>query len=331
MNIPIRKLFPALILSFGLAACGGGGGDDDDTTDSGFTAVRGHFQQDGLWLLEAEITVNSEQTVSSGTGETVTGQATFTMNMVTQQVVDYTDDNQIAIKSCDATEPVEVMSLNEIEQEQYFSSDEDFEDYCPSETHSFEAVSDDQFRIQVRCGSKLSATINVTRISDTPEFNAGSLNFTKMDGESNELPPLNASSGVCGNIMRVSGSVDFPDGNALGQPDIDIKLTDVEIGVLDYLGEPLVLEMSFGFNPVEPGDYSVAFGTNANIVSIRMEEAASGALLAGNGGLVSVTEVLDDAMTGTFDMTLIQLEDAPAGPLPSYNYVGSFDLDLDPR
>ena len=330
MNVLTRKLFPVMILSIGLTACGGGGGggDGDTSTDSGFSAVSSHFQRDGLWLLDAVFTFDVEHTETSGSGESVTGQTSGTMNMIMQQVVSYTDDNHIAIKTCDTPEPMEI-SLNEIEQRNYFSDNAALSEYCPTETHSFEAVSDNQFRIQIQCGDKASGTINLTRISDTPEFNAGSLSFTKMDGTT-ELTPLDATTGVCGSIRRISATVDYPDGNALGYADYDMKTTDIDIGVLDYLGKPLLLSLHFGFNPVETADYSVSYGTNAYIVSVRMQEHASDALLSGNGGQLTVTEVLDDSITGSFDMTLIKLEDAPTGPLPSYTYNGNFSLDLDP-
>ncbi len=344
MNFFVKKLVPALVVTVGLAACGGGGtsGNGDgygSSADSGFESVRGLLQQDGLWLINTEFKMNKEQAYSVGNGVTVIAQTDITMNVMNQMVVDYTDDSHITLKYCDAEEPEEIMSMEEIEQDQYLSDDEGTDnsenpdDLCSKEEiNHFEAVSDNQFRIRSSCGSELQAVINLTRISNKPEFNAGSLKFTKHDETSDQyLTPLDVSSGVCGSIIRSSIKIDFPDDNAYGLKDIDKQFANIVIGVLDYQGEPLMMDMDFQINPVKVRDYTVDYyieDNDSNAVEINMDERASASELTGTNGLLTVTEVDDDLIKGNFDMTL---EDMTSGSSEPYKYVGSFDLDLDPR
>ena len=313
------KFWILLPLAAVLVACGGGG--KKDKVDNHFADVRGYYQQDGVWRIDGEITLDKEQVVSSG-AVSVTGTIQSNINLVTQMVVDYTDDDHIRFRYCD-TDPDEIKALNEIEDEQYFSGDEDFGDFCESETHKYVAIDENQFRVEVSCGSNLTATMTATRVSDIAAFDAGSFRFTTTDENYSDL---DANSGVCGQIMRIHATVSFPQPNALELSDQDISLTDVMVGVDDYMGQRMVFEMTFP-GDVEAGSYTVVGGDEepsvGQVGELQMELGSTNSLFGSGGNTVTVNEVGTYSISANFDVNLAQ-----PGLVMPVNFIGSFSFDL---
>lgn len=304
------KTGSALLLAFGLAACGGGGGSGSNNNGVTWPEFLDIYDTSGTWTVD----LDANSTTSMNLGNGVTGSFDFDIESLQVFTVDVVNQSNIAENSCDGYPP-EVSTQAEFESEDEFLDS----DQCSTSSATFTELSNDSFRVNFRCDA-FTAVAVFTRVSDTPEMDFGTLTFTSVDHAN-----LDTGLGVCGEVDITSGTSTYtPQPNPAGLVNETTEETDI-IVVAPWGSNEVALEFTFQ-GPVTAGQTFtvVQDAENAGEVEVGVLSAELGgtptvpAYVEGSSGSVTVTGLGATSASGSFNFS------TAAGD----TLVGSFTFDI---
>jgi hypothetical protein len=287
-----------------LVGCGGG----ETVSDSDPAVLKEMFEESGVWRRVDDTSITLNESLETSGGKThLAGSAT--MNSKTVYSIDNTG-SQVLQTYCNVYPPLVVVY------------DDAFRTYgtCDDLTEKYVKISDSQYRKETRCKGSITV-LNFTKISDSTEFNFGSLSFTAVKHSG-----LGASTSVCGSLWSRYETRDFtPD--MVDLPDYDLTKNYISV-VAPYNGSKILLELSF-LDAINIDSYTVVEHQTLNSqVEVSLISTAFGGTLESPyksdavSGSVTINTIEDYSASGTFNITL---DDAGDNDVIS----GSFSFDIE--
>ena len=297
-----------------IAGCGGSSSDGDGGGSlADLSPLSALLETDGTWL----ISMSGDMSLSLQIIDGITMNSDITFNERTVTTTRYAN-GMVTDKSCDALPP-EVYSPTDLDIE--FSDIAGPGQTCPGESSTLTRISDTHYRLDYTCG-KAKASFEIAKLSDSPQFDQGSLTFQSALNDD-----LNATSGVCGSFEdTVSVSTYTPQPNDYDL--VDTTETVRGFSVTAPYGSDL-LEMDFSVvADLAVGTYNVTtLASLADEIEVALISPAFGgtsdnpATRYASSGSVTIEAVSNYAIRGTFNLNTVDGD----------NLAGSFDIDIGPQ
>lgn len=305
-----------------LIACGGssGGSNNDGGSTGNFTADSEVSKEDfdlfstsGTWKSTGGVDFSY-----SGDFEDFTGSAEIEFENIGVAYVIHNSDTDITVGSCEAVRE-ETLSSEIVEDDFFFDTEED-DEFLPCDTlqTKFYKADDSNYKIELLCDSEIFADFEVTKLSDTPAFNFGTVAFTSEFND--DLAAT--SEGVCGSLDREFMNI------TADQPGIPGSTTDLaSINFAVPYGDH-IMHFSFEMHgALTTGTFDVVsdlFPPFANKIEADVTSTFYGGSAEfpdsrfGIGGTVTIDSVGADSASGSFDLEMVDGD----------NLVGTFSFDL---
>ncbi len=305
-----KKILSPLFLAT-LTACGGGGSGTGGLSGGTGTPISAQDFIDSIntGVIRVDNNVDLSGQVFPGAGDTtVTATGSVTASQVLSLIV---NGSSVTTDSCTLEAP---------EFEENFTEDSlNDEETLASCTQEYFQINDSQFRIINVCDDIPDFTADFTYISDTPQFDLGTLSLNFGDASTD----VAATDGVCGSLLANDTTILVD-----GTPTSSFNEFDIEI-VAPYENENKIrLKLTFSNSALTTGDYTVVppfTSTTTNEVAFELSsvEFDGGTLdfparIEGASGQVSITSVGERAYEGTYN---VQLENG-------VDVTGAFSLGL---
>ncbi len=298
---PVKPFLVVPAILFTLISCGGEVDEQASEEAASKTEIsKAEFDsivtKTGTWYS----VINSNSELVTNIFNALNVDVDFNLNSSFPTFVEYSDQAEVAWGECAA-------ALPEVLSEAVFQAQSNVADlFCMDglqEEQRYFKIAEDHYRIEYICDGENAGSWDVERISETPEFSNGLVEFV-----SDQFPDLQASvSNSCGNLLEFAGKAKLSD---LGFDDQDYAYSAVSVAAV-YGAYRVAFDFSFN-GEFKLQDYDVVndydLRTSNPFVTVDVVSQAFGgsednpAKLVASSGTVTLTHIDDQSVTGEFSI-----------------------------